>query len=147
MSESLDEALRRTADIYLEDAPFVEVRILGDGRTLSGFFVDAASAAAALAAFDGKRSAYIMANRINPSFGHGSLGKFGLRPRAGASGTPTLAAASGSCSTSIQRARKRHPQRMTRWRRRSRSSITWLRTCAALGGRSQWSPSAATDGG
>jgi hypothetical protein len=86
VSESLDDALRRTADIYLEDAPFVEVRILGDGRTLSGFFVDAASAAAALAAFDGKRSAYIMANRINPSFGHGSLGKFGPAPKGGCVG-------------------------------------------------------------
>ena len=77
MSEALDDVLRATAAIYLEGSPFVEVRILGGGPTLSGMFADAGSAAAAVAAMDGKRSAYIVANPINPSFVHGTLGKFG----------------------------------------------------------------------
>ena len=77
MSETQIELYRETAELFLQGSSFIEIRLLGNGGTaMSGFFADAESAATAVAAIDGKRNAYAIANPIRRDFGRGTLGKF-----------------------------------------------------------------------
>lgn len=76
MTQSSNELYKQTAEIFLQDSSFVEIRLLGNGTAMSGFFSDAESAAQAIVAVDGKRNAYIVANPIRPDFGRGTFGKF-----------------------------------------------------------------------
>jgi hypothetical protein len=72
----LTEIYEETASVFLQDFSCVEVRLLGHSAPMSAFFADAESAAIAVAAIDGKRNAYVVANPIKPDLGRGTFGKF-----------------------------------------------------------------------
>ena len=86
MTWTAKDVYRDTASIFLQESPFIELRLLGGGPAMSGLFIDTETAAAAVAAIDGKRNAYVVANPIKADFRRGTVGKFVRAPKGDCAG-------------------------------------------------------------
>ena len=82
MSAARIAAYRQTAEIFLRDSAFMEIRLIGATGTKSGVFSDADAAAAAVAKVDGTINVYVIANPIRSDWIPTSMGAF-KRPAKG----------------------------------------------------------------